>query len=374
MATTKYFYAINKDNIQQIDDDYSAYALDRVEDLNNYFCGICNDGDQDDTYHPLVLDGVTICGDNGHRNFRTIYWMCYIIPKYVDEIIYVYNPDADNPAYILGGAPTGDITYAYGCLEETEKNGNGGATGWTVYDYKVKDRIVDVTDPSKATADVIYVWGGHLLYYDKRPTTDQIVNAVAERKAVADKLKILRFRQIKDIADKLDPFGLAIYNDKGELIYTVDGNGKNYQMDDYYLSPTYIAGTYYTGKTPEHEYCASKDYDNVAVMPVGHPWVTEGFGLKGHPDGVDPSRLYPLKLTRHRWSVSQLSGCGVEPPSSVSWTHPDSHYPLNIYDNYHTTHHGATQYYYYKDLIDGECRMLSRGRTEVMTMDCTRYL
>lgn len=95
-----------------------------------------------------------------------------------------------------------------------------------MYDYKVKDKIVDVTDPSKATADVIYVWGGHLLYYDKRPTTDQIVNAVAERKAVADKLKILRYRPIKDIADKLDPFGLAIYNDKGELIYTVDGNGK----------------------------------------------------------------------------------------------------------------------------------------------------
>lgn len=374
IMATRYFYSINRDNIQQIDDTYSAYALDRIESINNYFAGIsyC----YRDTYFPLTLDDTVLCSDNSGRNRRYVYWLTYIIPKYNDELIYVHNPDPDNPVYMLRGAPTSNIVYAYGCWIVAAKDGNGNATAWQVRDYQIKDMIVDINVPSKATADIIYIFGGNATYYNHQITTDDVAQSVAARKAIANKLKILRYRPIKDIKDKLHPFGLAIYNAKGELIYTVDADGKNYKMDEYYQSKQMIAGTYYTGKTPELEYYEPRTYDNVAVMAVNHPYVTEGFGIKGHPGGVDPSRLYPVKLTQHQWSISQLSGCGAERPTEETWDHPDSMWHEIIYDDYVTQPSSArtTSYYYYQDNIDGGYGMLSSGYAEVMAMDCSRYL
>lgn len=369
LMATKYFYSINKDNIQQIDDNYSAYALDRVESINSYFAGVAYR--RGDCYAPLVLDDVTLCSDSGRRNQRDAYWLVYIIPKYNDELIYVHNPDPDNPVYMLRGTATSNIVYGYGCLSEATKDGNGTATAWQVHDYQIKDMIVDINVPSKATADIIYIFGGHLTFYSDQPRQDDIAKAVADRKAIANGLKILRYRPIKDIANKLHPFGLAIYNAKGELIYTVDGDGKNYKMDEYYQSKQMIAGTYYTGNTPQLEYYEPRTYDNVAVMAVNHPYVSEGFALKGHPDNVDPSRLYPIKLTQHQWSISQLSGCGAEMPYAATWDHPDSMWHIKTYDDRVSR---STSYYYYEDNIDGGYGMLSSGYAEVMAMDCSRYL
>lgn len=371
---TRYFYSINRDNIQQIDDTYSAYALDKTESINNYFAGISYR--RCDCYNPLVLDDTTLCSDAGRRNQRDAYWLVYIIPKYNDELIYVHNPDPDNPVYMLRGTAQSNIVYGYGCLCEAAKDGNGNATAWQIHDYQIKDMIVDINVPSKATADIIYIFGGHLTFYSNQPRQDDITKAVAARKAIANGLKILRYRPIKDIVNKLHPFGLAIYNAKGELIYTVDADGKNYKMDEYYQSKQMIAGAYKTGTTPRLEYYEPRTYDNVAVMAVNHPYVTEGFGLKGHNDGVDPSRLYPLKLTQHQWSVSQLSGCGAERPNTVTWDHPDSMWHVKTYDKYVTSASSArtTSYYYYEDNIDGGYGMLSSGYAEVMAMDCSRYL
>ena len=295
---TRYFYAINRDNIQQIDDTYSAYALDRVESINNYFAGVAYR--RCDCYTPLILDDVTLCSDAGRRNQRDAYWLVYIIPKYNDELIYVHNPDPDNPVYMLRGVSNTSLTYAYGCLQEMTADGNGNATSWRVRGYQVKDMIVDINVPSKATADIIYIFGGHLTFYDNQPKKDDITKAVAARKAIANKLKILRYRPIK--------------------------------------------------------------------------YVTEGFAHKGHNVDIDPSRLYPIKLTQHQWSISQLSGCGAEIPNAATWDHPDSVWHINVYDKYETTHIGGTRYYYYRDMIDGGYGMLSSGYAEVMAMDCTRYL
>ena len=156
---TRYFYSINRDNIQQIDDTYSAYALDKTESINNYFAGIsyC----YRDTYVPLILDDTVLCSDDSRRNRRYVYWLTYIIPKYNDELIYVHNPDPDNPVYMLRGAPTSNIVYAYGCWLVAAKDGNGNATAWQVRDYQIKDMIVDINVPSKATADIIYIFGGN---------------------------------------------------------------------------------------------------------------------------------------------------------------------------------------------------------------------
>lgn len=372
--STKYFYAVNKDNIQQIDDNYSAYALDRVESINNYFLGVAYR--RCDCYTPLILDDTTLCSDAGRRNQRDAYWLVYVVPKYNDELIYIHNPDPFNPVYMLRGVPTTNIVYGYGCLCEVTKDGNGNATAWQVHDYQIKDMIVDVNVPSKATADIIYIFGGHLTFYSNQPRQDDITKAVADRKAVANGLKILRYRPIKDIADKLDPFGLAIYNAKGEMIYTVDANGKNYKMDEYYQSKQIIAGAYKTGTTPKLDYYEPKTYDNVAVMACNHPYVTEGFALKGHNADIDPSRLYPVKLTQHQWSISQLSGCGAEIPNDAVWDHPDSMWHIKTYDTYVSKASSArtVSYFYYQDNIDGGYGMLSSGYAEVMALDCTRYL
>lgn len=369
---TRYFYTINRDNIQQIDDTYSAYALDRTESINNYFAGVAYR--RCDCYNPLILDDTTLCNDAGRRNQRDVYWLVYIVPKYNDELIYVHNPDPDNPVYMLRGTANTSLVYAYGCLQEMTADSNSNAKSWQVHGYQIKDMIVDINVPSKATADIIYIFGGHLTFYSNQPKKDDITKAVAARKVIANKLKVLRYRPIKDIVDKLHPFGLAIYNAKGELIYTVDADGKNYRMDEYYKSKQIIAGAYKTGTTPKLEYYDPRTYDNVAVMAVNHPYVTEGFGLKGHPGGVDPSRLYPVKLTQHQWSISQLSGCGAEIPYAATWDHPDSMWHTNVYDKYETSHNDATQYYYYRDMIDGGYGMVSSGYAEVMAMDCTRYL
>lgn len=371
---TRYFYAVNKDNIQQIDDTYSAYALDKTESINNYFAGIncC----YRDTYFPLKLDDKVLCGDDSRRNRRYVYWLVYIVPKHNDELIYVHNPDPDNPVYMLRGMANTNIVYSYGCLCEVAKDGNGNATAWQIHDYKIKDMIVDINDPSKATADIIYIFGGNATYYNHQITVNDIAQSVAACKAIANKLKILRYRPIKDIKDKLRPFGLAIYNAKGDMIYTVDADGKNYKMDEYYKSTQMIAGAYRTGTTPKLEHYDARTYDNVAVMAVNHPYVTEGYGIKGHPGGVDPSILYPIKLTQHQWSISQLCGCGAEIPYAATWDHPDSMWHLKTYDAYVSSASSARtiSYNYYRDWIDGGYSMVSSGYAEVMAMDCTRYL
>ena len=369
---TRYFYSINRDNIQQIDDTYSAYALDRVESINNYFAGVAYR--RCDCYTPLILDDVTLCSDAGRKNQRDAYWLVYIVPKYTDELVYIHNPDPDNPVYMLRGVSNTSLVYAYGCLQEMTTDGNGSATSWRVRGYQIKDMIVDINVPSKATADIIYIFGGHLTFYDNQPGKDDITKAVAARKTIANGLKILRYRPIKDIVDKLHPFGLAIYNARGEIIYTADADGRNYRLDEYYQSKQIIAGTYKTGATPQLEYHEPRTYDNVAVMAGNHPFVTEGFALKGHNVDIDPSRLYPIKLTQHRWSISQLSGCGAEIPNVATWDHPDNMWHINVYDKYETSNIGGTRYYYYRDMIDGGYSMLRSGYVEVMAMDCSRYL
>lgn len=368
---TKYFYAINKDNIQQIDDNNSAYALNGVETLGDYFSGIPQTYESN-TYEPLILDGVTLCGDTSAKNMRDVFWLCYIIPKYADELIYIYNPDDKNPAYILSGKTTGDVVYSYGCKYAPTKGEGGVETSWALKGYKIYEKVVDTTVASKTMADVIYVFGGHHIHYYYGYDESYRNNAVTERKTVADKLKILRFRPIREIKDKLNPFGLAIYNAKGELIYTVDSRGKNYQMDSYYINNTVIAGAYAAGKTPDIGSYTSKNYDNLAVMPLSFPFVSEGFAIKGHVKGMDPNRLYPIKLLKNKWSISQLSGCGVTIPESVVWGHPDSKYPIKTYTD-RTVKVGNTTYYY-RDILDGYYSVQTTGQLSLLTMDCSRYL
>lgn len=369
--TTKYFYSVNKDNVQQIDDNNSAYALNGIETLGDYFSGIPQTYETN-TYKPLILDGVTLCGDTSAKNMRDTFWLCYIIPKYADELIYIYNPDDTNPAYIVSGKTTGDVVYSYGCKYSPTTGDGGAETSWALKGYKIHEKIVDTTVAGKSIADVIYVFGGHLLHYYYEHAESDRNNAVAARKAVADKLKILRFRPIREIKNKLTPFGFAIYSAKGELIYTVDSKGKNYQMDSYYINDTIIAGVYATGKTPDIGSYTSKNYANLAVMPIGFPYVNEGFAIKGHPGGVDPNRLYPIKLLKNKWSISQLSGCGVAIPGAVFWNHPDSKYPIKIYTDRTVKVGNFT--YYYKDVVDGYYSMQSTGQLSLLTMDCSRYL
>ena len=209
-AMLKYFYTANKDNFQQIDDNYSAYALDKCENITDYFCGITSTHCSY-TYTPLVLDGDVLCNDTSARNQRVVYWLCYIIPKCNDEVIYIYNPSPSTPVYLLKGAAIGDIVYGFGCRVPTQTDANGIPIAWKAADYKIKNKIVDTSAKNNAAADVIYLFGGFKTFYKDWPTIKQIISITAETKKIADNLKIMRFRPIREIAEKISRFGLDVY-------------------------------------------------------------------------------------------------------------------------------------------------------------------
>ena len=372
-----YFYAINNNDIQQINDNLSAYALASCDNLVDYYIGLtmCSC----EPMHAIKLDGVQLSPAYGSwESYRSHTLHCtYLIPKQYNEVIYIYNPDAKNPAYIQGGKLMGDLAHTYSNINGPW--GEGGAkTAWKLYAYKEYERIIDA---NKRTADIIYGFGGYRVLgsqeenYGYPSNETKTMAAVQARKNILDKCKVLRFRPIKEMEDIMDPFGLALYDENGKLIYCCDNKGRNYQMSEYYINPTYINGSFSSGQSPKLSH-TSDNYNNVAVSPITHPYRSEGITTKGHPSGTDPSANYPIKLLKNQWSISTLEGCGVGYPGKIDNSFGGGKWRIGKAegDSVTVSQGSTSQISYPYDRLDGHYGMSAAGFFSLMAMDCTRYI